>query len=185
MGKISQEKIVNTASELIAQTGSTDISLSMIADALGITHGALYKHFASKQKIWEAVAAQWFQTEILDRVLQSTAKNAKTAAPAVQLHDWLWAFVNAKKTAYTADPQMFALNTRYVDNNPRALQRVLQPAYAHIDELMGYHDPHYERAETILSTLAVFALPNFKDTWVWPDYQARFEAMWVLISPGL
>ncbi|WP_125573351.1 TetR/AcrR family transcriptional regulator [Levilactobacillus huananensis] len=187
MEKISQEKIVCTASELITKTGRTNISLNMIADELGITHGALYKHFNNKQELWEAVASQWFQTQILDHVTQTLS--SRTPRPntdaATELHDWLWAFVTAKKAANKADTQMFSLNTRYIDNNPLALRQVLQPACQHIDQLMAYHDPHFERAETILSAFSIFTLPNFKDTWEWPDYQPRFEAMWALIAPGV
>ena len=83
------------------------------------------------------------------------------------------------------DAQMFALNTQYVDNNPRALQRVIQPACQAIDTLMAYHDPHYERAETILAAFAIFALPTFKETWTDTDYQTRFERMWQLIAPHI
>lgn len=185
--KINREKIVDVASRLIAETGRTDVSLSLIADALGITHGALYKHFENKQEIWEAVAAHWFQCNILDHVNQTCPLSTENIdhPMKVQLHDWLWAFVNAKKAAYKTAPQMFSLNTRYIDSNPSALRRVLQPAYQMIDHLMGYEDPHFERAETILSAFSVFTLPNFKETWDWPDYQERFETMWQLVSSGV
>jgi AcrR family transcriptional regulator len=185
--KISREKIVDVASRLIAETGRTDVSLSVIADALGITHGALYKHFENKQEIWEAVAANWFQHQILDHVNETCSiyTDDFDTSMKVRLHDWLWAFVSAKKEAYRTDPQMFSLNTRYIDSNPLALRRVLRPAYRMIDHLMEYEDPHYERAETILSAFSIFTLPNFKESWDWPDYQERFETMWRLVSSGI
>lgn len=185
--RISRDKIIDVASRLIAETGRTDVSLSAIADALGITHGALYKHFENKQEIWEAVASRWFQRHILDHVNQTCSLGTEgiDTPVKVRLHDWLWAFVSAKKEAYRADPQMFSLNTRYIDNNPLALRRVLQPAYQMIDHLMEYEDPHFKRAETILSAFSIFTLPNFKETWDWPDYQERFETMWKLVSSGV
>lgn len=183
MAKLTQAKIVETASALIQQTGRTDISLSVIAETLGITHGALYKHFSSKQALWEAVAADWFQTHILQQI--SVKMNANDPKPVTKLHDWLWALVNAKKSAYEADPEMFALNTRYVDSNPIVLRRVLLPAYQQVDELMQYHDANYQRAETILAAFSIFMLPNFKETWQQDDYQDRFEAMWQLIRLGV
>lgn len=187
MAKITQRKIVDTASALIQEQGRIDISLNTIADALGITHGALYKHFDSKQAIWEAVAEQWFHTQIIDKVMQTVLSDgqAEQRDRVTVLHDWLWAFVNAKKTAYLANHEMFRLNTQYVDSNPLALERVLQPAYQQIDELMGYHDENYLRAETIMSAFAVFTLPNLSEAWSWPDYQDRFEATWRLIKAGV
>lgn len=187
MAKVTQRQIVDTASALIQEQGRIDISLSTIADALGITHGALYKHFDSKQAIWEAVAEQWFHTQIIDKVTQTVVIDGATAQrdAVTVLHEWLWAFVNAKKDAYLANHDMFKLNTQYVDNNPAALQRVLQPAYRQIDELMGYHDADYQRAQAILSAFSVFTLPNLSDAWSWPDYQERFEALWRLIRAGV
>jgi len=102
MAKITQRKIVDTASALIQEHGRIDISLNTIADALGITHGALYKHFDSKQAIWEAVAEQWFHTQIIDKVMQTVLSDgqAEQRDRVTVLHDWLWAFVNDKKEAY-------------------------------------------------------------------------------------
>ena len=184
MAKISQQTIIDTAAQLIATKKTTDISLTQIATTLGITHAALYKHFDSKQAIWEAVAGEWFQKNIIDQV-KKTVPTTSSANPKQQLHDWLWAFVTAKKAAYRADAQMFTLNTEYIDNNPVALRRVLTSAYQEVDRMMAYHDVDYQRAETIMTAFGTFMLPNFRASWDWPDYQARFEAMWALIEPGV
>lgn len=186
MTKISQQLIVETAARLIEETGTIDISLTKIAATLGITHAALYKHFSSKQAIWEAVAFDWFEKTIIQRVHNETILiDGVSSSREEQLHDWLWAFVNAKKEAYSADEQMFILNTEYVDNNSLALRKVLTSAYCEIDRIMGYQDTQHERSETILAAFTIFTLPNFRETWNWPDYQPRFEAMWALIRSGL
>ncbi|WP_261809827.1 TetR/AcrR family transcriptional regulator [Levilactobacillus humaensis] len=180
MIQTTREKILMTAESLIMQTGNAEVTLSEIAQQLGMTHAALYKHFKNKQDLWAAVATAWFNRDILSQTQIDPNQSQKD-----QLHDWLWAFVSAKKQAATSNPQMFALNTRYVDNHPQVLRQVLTNAYRDIDRIMGYHDAHYERAEAILSTLTVFTLPTFKDTWETPDYQHRFELNWSLIKNGL
>jgi len=180
MAKITREKILATAESLITTNQQPAVTLDQIAQQLDVTHAAIYKHFTNKQALWEAVAAAWFQRTIIDQIPLPT-----TGTPTEQLHDWLWAFANAKKHDYNAHPKMFALNTRYVDSNPTALRAVLTSAYVVIDTIMDYHDAHHERAETILSALAVFALPTFKDTWNDDDYADRFEALWQLIVRGL
>ena len=53
----TKERILETALELFAQSGSLGTSMSDIAARLGITKAALYKHYAGKQ-------------EILDRIVQ-------------------------------------------------------------------------------------------------------------------
>ncbi|WP_218834969.1 hypothetical protein [Paenibacillus sp. E222] len=80
---------------------------------------------------------------------------------------------------------MFALNTQYVDSNPLVLRDVLWDSYHIIDGFMAYNDPHFERAEAILSAFAVFSLPSFKESWNSPDYQERFERIWSLIKQGV
>lgn len=47
----TKERILETALELFAQSGYLGTSMSDIAKQLGITKGALYKHYKSKQEI--------------------------------------------------------------------------------------------------------------------------------------
>ncbi|MBZ2200912.1 MAG: TetR/AcrR family transcriptional regulator [Lentilactobacillus hilgardii] len=182
MEKITQQKIIQTAEHLIMETEKPEVTLSQIATVLGITHAALYKHFKNKQDLWEAVAKDWFNKNILGniRVNKQTYTNSKKL-----LHDWLWQFATAKKQAYNHDPKMFALNTHYIDNQPLALHDVLWDSYSIIDNFMDYHDPNLERAEAILSAFAVFNLATFSETWNLPNYQQRFEQIWQLIEPGI
>ncbi|KRN01484.1 transcriptional regulator [Levilactobacillus senmaizukei DSM 21775 = NBRC 103853] len=180
MAQNTREKIIQVAETLIMETGKTDVTLADIAGQLGMTHAALYKHFHNKQALWEAVAQAWFNREVLQDITVNDQLPQRE-----QLHQWLWTFVNAKKTAYNTNPQMFALNTRYVDNNPRALRTVLTSAYAEINQIMGYDPATYDQAEAVLAAFAIFTLPNFKDTWNDDDYQERFERQWALITQGV
>jgi len=180
MAQLTRTKIIAVAEDLIMQTGDAAVTLDQIAQELGITHAALYKHFQNKRDLWEAVSATWFQRTIIAEITVGAM-----LPPAEQLHAWLWAFVNAKKRAYNTNPQMFTLNTRYIDNNPTALRTVLTSAYQVINGILGYHDANFERAETILAAFSTFTLPNFKESWNAPDYEHRFELAWKLIAPGL
>ena len=51
----TKERILETALELFAQSGYPGTSMSDIAGRLGITKGALYKHYASKQEILDCI----------------------------------------------------------------------------------------------------------------------------------
>ena len=50
-----KEKILNTALELFSKNGFDAVSVSMISDELGISKGALYKHFESKRAIFDTI----------------------------------------------------------------------------------------------------------------------------------
>ena len=57
MASDTRERIIDTALELFSQSGYLGTSMNDIAQRLGITKAALYKHYAGKQ-------------EILDRIVQ-------------------------------------------------------------------------------------------------------------------
>lgn len=51
----TKERILQTALELFAQKGYEAVSVSDIAGALGLTKGALYRHFENKQAIFDGI----------------------------------------------------------------------------------------------------------------------------------
>ena len=51
----TKERILETALELFAQNGYLGTSMSMIAERLGITKAALYKHYTGKQEILDRI----------------------------------------------------------------------------------------------------------------------------------
>lgn len=53
--KTTKEDILRTSLRLFAERGFDAVSTSMIAEQLGITKGALYRHFNSKQGIFDAI----------------------------------------------------------------------------------------------------------------------------------
>lgn len=50
-----KEEIILTTLELVAEKGLAGVSMSMIADKIGIKKPSLYKHFSSKEEIVEAM----------------------------------------------------------------------------------------------------------------------------------
>lgn len=181
MSNQTKEKIIITTQQIMLETASINVRLTDIAERVGITHGALYRHFPDKQSIMVAVAKRWFEQAILQNIhVASTVIN-----PLNFLHDWLWQFANAKKAAYRDSPQMFELNTLYVENDPAILREVLLSSMKMIDDLMNFHDATYLRAEIILAAFSEFTLPSFRKSWYSPDYTVRFERLWQLISMGL
>lgn len=51
----TKERIIDVALELFAQSGCLGTSMSDIAKQLGITKGALYKHYTGKQEILDSI----------------------------------------------------------------------------------------------------------------------------------
>ena len=74
--------IVEAAIALTAHTEPAAVTTTDIARAVGVTQGALFKHFASRDAIWLAVM-QWVRETLLAR-LQAAASPALPAIDALQ-----------------------------------------------------------------------------------------------------
>lgn len=61
--KTTKEEILTTSLKLFARHGFTAVSTSMIAGELGITKGALYRHFTSKQEIFDSIIQRMFELD--------------------------------------------------------------------------------------------------------------------------
>lgn len=59
----TKEAILCTALELFARDGYEAVSVSQIAGALGMTKGALYKHYASKRDIFDQILVRMEQQD--------------------------------------------------------------------------------------------------------------------------
>jgi AcrR family transcriptional regulator len=81
--EVRQASLVEAALLLTAQRSPADITTADLARAVGISQGAVFKHFASKEAIWLAVL-DWVTDTLMAR-LQSAAEGAERAAlPALR-----------------------------------------------------------------------------------------------------
>lgn len=64
---VRQASLVLAALRLAAQRSPADITTTDLAQAIGITQGAVFKHFASKDAIWLA-AMDWVTQTLMDRL---------------------------------------------------------------------------------------------------------------------
>lgn len=59
----TKEKILMTALHLFARDGYEAVSVSMIAGELGITKGALYRHYKNKRDIFDHIVKRMFEID--------------------------------------------------------------------------------------------------------------------------
>jgi AcrR family transcriptional regulator len=72
-GKATRDRLLQAGRELFGEHGYEDTSIGAILEAAGVTRGALYHHFETKQALFDAV---------LDRVVAEIADTAAQAARA-------------------------------------------------------------------------------------------------------
>ena len=63
---------VETVLTLAAEQNPGDITTSVIAKRMGVTQGALFRHFSSKERLWQAVM-EWVAERLLKRIEQAAA----------------------------------------------------------------------------------------------------------------
>ena len=71
--ELRQATIVAAALQLASQTSPGAITTADIARAVGVSQGALFKHFPSKSAMWEAVLA-WVHAALLQRLRGAIAQ---------------------------------------------------------------------------------------------------------------
>ena len=74
----TKEKILLTALQLFARDGYEAVSVRNIAEELGMTKGALYRHYKNKRDIFDS---------IVDRMIQIDAQRAKEYQMPVEQYD--------------------------------------------------------------------------------------------------
>ncbi|OIP18106.1 MAG: TetR family transcriptional regulator [Comamonadaceae bacterium CG_4_9_14_3_um_filter_60_33] len=81
--EVRQASLVEAALLLAAQRSPADITTADLARAVGISQGAVFKHFASKEAIWLAVL-DWVAETLMARLQAAAAGAEPTALPALR-----------------------------------------------------------------------------------------------------
>ena len=76
-----QALIVAAAITLAGRNSPAAITTGDIARQIGVTQGALFKHFASREAIWLAVM-EWVTVQLLDRLESAAAARSRRAQAA-------------------------------------------------------------------------------------------------------
>ena len=100
----TRERILVAAEALLRRYGPAKTNVVDVARALGMSHANVYRHFASKAALHDAVAERWLQ-----RVTTPLDAIASAPGPAAErLEAWVVSLVAAKRRKVLDDPEMFA-----------------------------------------------------------------------------
>ena len=77
-----REEIIRVTLELAAKQGPDDVTTQDMAEAMGVTQGAVFRHFPSKDAIWLAVM-QWVRDRLMG-VLGRAAEQGRDPLDALQ-----------------------------------------------------------------------------------------------------
>jgi AcrR family transcriptional regulator len=120
------EQILDAAEALLREHGIAHTTVLDVARALGLTHAAVYRYFADKVALQEAVAQRWLHR--ITRPLAAIAEREGSAED--RLREWARTLARLKRHKVLDDPKMFAAYSSLAG----AADRV---ATAHVAELQN------------------------------------------------
>lgn len=98
------EKALDAAEDEIRRNGVERLRVIDVARHLKISHAAIYKLFADKESLLDAVSKRWLDS--VDQELSRIA--AKKGAGEVLLVEWFLTLHQLKREKAVSDPQLFA-----------------------------------------------------------------------------
>lgn len=102
----TRDRILDATVDMLRRHGPAKTGVVDVARALDMSHSNVYKHFASKSALFDAVAERW-----LARVMAPLSKitaDKKTPAPK-RLKTWLHTLAETKRKKVLDDPELFAV----------------------------------------------------------------------------
>src|SRR5882724_3565633 len=99
-----RERILAAAEDLLRRHGLAKTTVVDVARALEMSHANVYRHFASKAELQDAVADRWLKA--ISRPLEKIAHGKGKAS--TRLEQWVLALAAAKQRKVLDDPELFA-----------------------------------------------------------------------------
>lgn len=99
----TRERILQAAETLLRRHGVAKLTVVDVARALDMSHANVYRHFASKTALQDALVERWLQ-----QVSLPLAEIASRPEPAAKrLEAWLLTLIAAKRRKVLDDPELF------------------------------------------------------------------------------
>lgn len=186
---LTRDRVLDAAEEALRRYGPGKTTVVDVARALGVSHGTVYRHVASKAELLDAVLGRW-----LSRMSPPLAAIAQEPGPAGErLYRWLTALMRIKHDKAKTDPDLFAAYA-LVSADARAI------VLAHVEELNqqiaaivadGMASGEFAPGDAAAVARGVwdattrFHHPAHAVEWTSEPVEQSFAALWNLLLRGL
>lgn len=186
---LTSEHILDVTEDVLRRYGPAKATVVDVARALGVSHGSVYRHFASKAALRDAVTARW-----LERVSEPLEQIVTEDASALErLRRWLDLLIATKRKRALDDSELFATYMELAADSREVVQE-------HVDHLVDQAtriiadgvqrgewkiDNPAKVAQAVFHATTRFHKPAHVAEWTNPAIDAEFEGVWELIRTAL
>lgn len=182
-----KERAIDAALARIRLVGFDKVRLSDVARDIGVSHAALYAHFADKAALLDAVTERW-----LSRVEDALAAVAcLPLEPAQRIVEWLVTLYRMKRSRALADPEPHrafdvaaALDKPFVVAHLEKLLDQLTRLFAEAGMALGTGDPR-RKAGLLYSATAAYHHPTLIAQTAPHDFEPQLRDIVTLLFRGM
>lgn len=186
---LTPERILEAAEDVLRRYGPSKTTVVDVARALGVSHGSVYRHFASKAALRDAVTERW-----LARISAPLASVAETDGPAPdKLRQWMDLLVSSKQSRALKDPELFAAYMELVADARAVVMAHVRMLVGQLTEIIAQGIARGElaaadpaiAAKAVFDATARFHNPAHAAQWSDPENAAAYQAVMDLLLRGL
>jgi AcrR family transcriptional regulator len=179
---LTPERILAAAEDVLRRYGPGKATVVDVAQALGVSHGSVYRHFATKAALRDAVLRDWLQRAVATPL---AAVVASRAAPPKRLRNWLTTLRDAKRSKALDDPELFATYGALAADAREVIHDHVETLLAQLEHVLadgmasGDFRPGDARtcAQILFDATARFHHPAMAYLWGGNDEDAAFKAV--------
>ncbi|WP_158882997.1 TetR family transcriptional regulator [Rhodanobacter sp. L36] len=186
---LTPERILAAAEDVLRRFGPGKATVVDVAQALGVSHGSVYRHFASKAALRDAVLRVWLERTMAPLQIIANGK----AAPPTRLRQWLGALREAKRDKALGDPELFATYGALAADAREVINEHVEHLRGQISSIIaaGVASGDFRKVDaratalTIFDATTRFHYPGLAHLWGNPGEDAAFKQLIDLLIRGL
>ncbi|HUQ60057.1 TetR family transcriptional regulator [Lentzea sp.] len=187
---LTAEAILAATEEVLRRYGPAKATVVDVAKALGVSHGSVYRHFATKAALREAVTRRWLAA--IHEEMTPAFDEGLTASE--MLRTWLRKLFDKKRLSHSEDVELFTTFKTLVSESSSGIVEY------HLEHLVGQltsiisagvetrefaTDDVGRTAQAVWDATQVFHHPAHAQEWGNPRIQDEFDAVVSLVIAGL
>lgn len=185
---LTRDKVLAAARDVVRRHGPTKASVVDVAEALGVSHGSIYRFFPSKAALREAVVGQWVSS-----LADAVERRPLEGSSSDRLLGWFVAFRDEKRRQRDAEPELFEAFRVLSPQESGTIRAYKERLAGQIAALLKAGvatgefrdlDPR-STAHALLNATLRFHHPEFAHEWALPGTEGDFQTLWALLAQGI